>query len=75
VMALREALADGTIDCVATDHAPHPHEDKAGSTMPTQCPGARRAASRTASGTIEASGTANGASCRPSRRSPARLST
>ena len=27
-MALREALADGTIDCVATDHAPHPHEDK-----------------------------------------------
>ena len=26
--ALREALADGTIDCVATDHAPHPHEDK-----------------------------------------------
>ncbi|OEV29448.1 dihydroorotase [Streptomyces nanshensis] len=28
VNALREALADGTIDCVATDHAPHPHEDK-----------------------------------------------
>jgi dihydroorotase len=28
VVALREALADGTIDCVATDHAPHPHEDK-----------------------------------------------
>ena len=28
VMALREALSDGTIDCVATDHAPHPHEDK-----------------------------------------------
>jgi dihydroorotase len=28
VRALREALADGTIDCVATDHAPHPHEDK-----------------------------------------------
>ncbi|MBH1936866.1 dihydroorotase [Streptomyces sp. AV19] len=28
VMALRAALADGTIDCVATDHAPHPHEDK-----------------------------------------------
>lgn len=28
VMALREALADGTIDIVATDHAPHPHEDK-----------------------------------------------
>ncbi|SDP15598.1 dihydroorotase [Actinacidiphila guanduensis] len=28
VIALREALADGTIDCVATDHAPHPHEDK-----------------------------------------------
>jgi dihydroorotase len=27
-MALREALADGTIDIVATDHAPHPHEDK-----------------------------------------------
>ncbi|WP_066935966.1 dihydroorotase [Microtetraspora fusca] len=28
VLALREALADGTIDCVATDHAPHPVEDK-----------------------------------------------
>lgn len=28
VQALREALADGTIDVVATDHAPHPHEDK-----------------------------------------------
>ncbi len=26
--ALREALADGTIDVVATDHAPHPVEDK-----------------------------------------------
>jgi dihydroorotase len=28
VQALRAALADGTIDCVATDHAPHPREDK-----------------------------------------------
>ena len=28
VHALREALADGTIDIVATDHAPHPLEDK-----------------------------------------------
>ena len=28
VHALREALADGTIDAVATDHAPHSHEDK-----------------------------------------------
>ncbi len=28
VTALREGLADGTIDCVATDHAPHPAEDK-----------------------------------------------
>ncbi|MPZ94233.1 MAG: dihydroorotase [Propionibacteriales bacterium] len=28
VEALREGLADGTIDCVATDHAPHPSEDK-----------------------------------------------
>jgi dihydroorotase len=27
-MALREALADGTIDIVATDHAPHPVETK-----------------------------------------------
>jgi len=26
--ALRAALADGTIDAIATDHAPHPHEDK-----------------------------------------------
>jgi dihydroorotase len=28
VEALREGLADGTIDIVATDHAPHPLEDK-----------------------------------------------
>jgi len=28
VMALREGLADGTIDIVATDHAPHTAEDK-----------------------------------------------
>jgi dihydroorotase len=28
VMALRAALADGTIDAVATDHAPHALEDK-----------------------------------------------
>ena len=28
VQALREALADGTIDIVATDHAPHPLEAK-----------------------------------------------
>ena len=28
VDAVREGLADGTIDIVATDHAPHPREDK-----------------------------------------------
>jgi dihydroorotase len=28
VQAVRSGLADGTIDCVATDHAPHPTEDK-----------------------------------------------
>src|SRR5919106_678272 len=28
VEALRDALADGIIDCVATDHAPHAREDK-----------------------------------------------
>jgi dihydroorotase len=28
VMALRLGVADGTIDAIATDHAPHPHEDK-----------------------------------------------
>jgi len=28
VEAVREGLADGTIDAVATDHAPHPVEDK-----------------------------------------------
>jgi dihydroorotase len=28
VEALREALADGTIDAVATDHAPHARHDK-----------------------------------------------
>lgn len=27
-VALREALADGTIDCIATDHAPHTDLDK-----------------------------------------------
>lgn len=29
VMALRDALQDGTIDAIATDHAPHTAEDKA----------------------------------------------
>ena len=28
VLAVREGLADGTIDIVATDHAPHPSEHK-----------------------------------------------
>ena len=28
VTALRDGLADGTIDAIATDHAPHPVEDK-----------------------------------------------
>ena len=28
VLALREGVADGTIDVIATDHAPHPAEDK-----------------------------------------------
>lgn len=28
VLALREALIDGTIDVIATDHAPHPKESK-----------------------------------------------
>ncbi len=28
VRALREGLADGTIDCIATDHAPHAVEEK-----------------------------------------------
>lgn len=27
-LALREALLDGTVDCIATDHAPHGSEDK-----------------------------------------------
>ncbi|EUA20430.1 amidohydrolase family protein [Mycobacterium xenopi 4042] len=26
--ALRQALADGVIDCVATDHAPHAEHEK-----------------------------------------------
>ena len=26
--AVREALSDGTIDCIVTDHAPHTQEDK-----------------------------------------------
>jgi len=28
VEAIRAALADGTIDCIATDHAPHPYDAK-----------------------------------------------
>ncbi|WP_019927029.1 dihydroorotase [Nocardia sp. BMG111209] len=28
VAALRQALADGVVDCVATDHAPHAEQDK-----------------------------------------------
>jgi dihydroorotase len=28
VEALRQAVADGTVDVIATDHAPHPREDK-----------------------------------------------
>jgi dihydroorotase len=28
VVALKEALADGTIDCIATDHAPHAAQEK-----------------------------------------------
>ena len=28
VAAVKAGLADGTIDCIATDHAPHTHEDK-----------------------------------------------
>ena len=30
VSAVREAIADGTIDVIATDHAPHTKEDKSG---------------------------------------------
>lgn len=29
IIALKEALVDGTIDCIATDHAPHAEEEKA----------------------------------------------
>ncbi|MBF0330396.1 MAG: dihydroorotase [Candidatus Omnitrophica bacterium] len=28
VAAIKEGLKDGTIECIATDHAPHTHEDK-----------------------------------------------
>ena len=28
IEAVKEAIADGTIDCIVTDHAPHTHEDK-----------------------------------------------
>jgi dihydroorotase len=28
VDAIKQGLADGTIDCIATDHAPHMHEEK-----------------------------------------------
>ena len=29
VMAITAAVADGTIDCIVTDHAPHSAEEKA----------------------------------------------
>ncbi len=28
IEAVKEAIKDGTIDCIVTDHAPHTHEDK-----------------------------------------------
>ncbi|NLI75001.1 MAG: dihydroorotase family protein [Candidatus Riflebacteria bacterium] len=37
--ALREALRDGTIDFLATDHAPHPPAAKAGEAAPSGMPG------------------------------------
>ena len=30
MLSIQQALADGTIDCIATDHAPHAAEDKTG---------------------------------------------
>lgn len=33
VRAIRQGIADGTIDAIATDHAPHAEEDKAGGFM------------------------------------------
>ena len=30
VAAIKAGLKDGTLDCIATDHAPHTHEDKEG---------------------------------------------
>ena len=38
VAALAQALADGVIDAIATDHAPHAHADKAGA-FETAAPG------------------------------------
>jgi dihydroorotase len=38
VMALREAVADGTIDMIGTDHAPHTSSDK-GKPFPAASPG------------------------------------
>jgi dihydroorotase len=28
VEAVREAIRDGTLDCIATDHAPHHYDEK-----------------------------------------------
>lgn len=33
IQALRAALLDGTVDCIATDHAPHTDEEKADGSM------------------------------------------
>jgi len=39
VAALWQGLADGTIDTIATDHAPHTHEDKQRTPPPPGVPG------------------------------------
>ncbi len=39
VAALWEGLRDGTVDCLATDHAPHTREEKQGPNPPAGVPG------------------------------------
>jgi dihydroorotase-like cyclic amidohydrolase len=51
--ALWEGIADGTIDIVETDHAPHTRQEKAGDPAPYGVPGLETALSLTYLGLIE----------------------
>lgn len=74
VQALRLALADGTIDAIATDHAPHPREDKdcewaaaAFGMLGLQTAFGVAVSAMIATGLLDWRGLADRMSCRPAR--------